>query len=106
MNIDQILERTGLKYEDLNVAEKETLNNWMDALQKGQLTVEKVRDYITSMKSAVEQDLCKSDLGTKQDLMLKARLRNYMLLEGFLSTPQKAKQQIENAISGMVTKVT
>jgi len=100
--LDELLEKAGLKYEDLNAVEKETLNTWIEVLQKGQLTLEKVREYISSMREAVEQDLAKSDLGSKQDLFLKARLRNYMLLEGFLSTPEKAKQQIENSISGIV----
>lgn len=102
--IDDILERTGLKYEDLNPIEKETLNTWTESLQKGQLSLEKVKEYITSMKEAVEQELSKSDLGTKQDLFLKARLRNYMLLDAFLSTPERAKQQIENAVAGIVGK--
>ena len=100
--IDELLTKAGLKYEDLNAVERETLNTWMEALQKGQVSVEKVREYITSMKEAVEQELSKSDLGSKQDLFLKARLRNYMLLDAFLTTPERAKQQIENAISSMV----
>ena len=74
----------------------------METLQKGQVSVEKVKEYIVTMKEAVEAELAKSDLGSKQDLFLKARMRNYMLLDAFLATPEKAKQQIENAISGMV----
>ena len=100
--MDKLLEKVGLKYDDLSAVERETLNTWMEALQKGQVSVEKIKEYITGMKEAVEQELTKHDLGSKQDLFLKARLRNYMLLEGFLSTPEKAKQQIENAISGIV----
>lgn len=102
--MDKLLEKVGLKYEDLSVVEKETLNTWMEALQKGQLSVEKIKGYIGSMREAVEQELAKADLGSKQDLFLKARLRNYMLLDGFLTTPEKAKEQIENAISGMIRK--
>lgn len=102
--IDKLLEKVGLKYEDLNALEKETLNTWMETLQKGQVSVEKIKEYIGSMKEAVEQELAKADLGSKQDLFLKARLRNYMLLDAFLSTPERAKQQIENSISSMVGK--
>ena len=102
--LDELLEKVGLKYEDLNQIERETLNTWMEALQKGQLSLDKVKEYITSMKEAVEQELSKSDLGSKQDLFLKARLRNYMLLDAFLSTPERAKQQIENAVQGMIGK--
>ncbi len=103
--IDELLTKVGLKYEDLNSSEKETLNVWMEALQKGQLSVEKIKEYISAMREAVENEVAKSDLGSKQDLFLKARLRNYLLLESFLSTPAKAKEQIENAISSMTKKV-
>jgi len=103
--LDTLLKDSGLKYEDLNVSEKETLNTWMETLEKNVMSLEKVRGYITSMKEAVEQELTKSNLKSKQDTFLKARLRNYMLLEAFMSTPERAKQQVENAISSMVRKV-
>ena len=54
------------------------------------------------MRDSVEQELTKTGHDSKQDLFLKARLRNYMLLDAFMTTPEKAKEQIENAISGMV----
>ena len=102
--IDQLLERVGLKYEDLNSAEQETLNIWMEKLQKSAVSVESIREHIAVMKRSVEDDLAKHDLGSKQDIFLKARLRNYMLLEAFLSTPDRAKEQMENAISSMIKK--
>lgn len=102
--INQLLEKFGVKYEDLKPAEKETLFAWEEALQKSQLSIEKIRDYISSMKSAVEQELTKSRLGSKDDMFLKARLRNYMLLEAFLTTPERAREQMENAIAGIAGK--
>ena len=104
MIVDELLKKSGLKYEDLNVLEKETLNVWTEALQKGQLTLTKVREYISSMREAVERELTKAKIGTKQDIFLKARLRNYLLLEAFMISPEKAEEQLENMISGMVKK--
>jgi hypothetical protein len=95
MNIDKILERFGLKYEDLNAVEKETLNNWLNALSQNNLTIEKIREYIKAMKESVERELTKTDHNTKQDIFLKARLRNYILLEDLLSSPERAKKSIE-----------
>ena len=102
--IDQLLEKVGLKYEDLNPVEKETLHTWEEALRKGQVSIETIREYIDSMKDAVESELCKTDLGTKQDILLKARLRNYMLLRAFLTTPEKIKEQMEGMMSGIANK--
>jgi hypothetical protein len=102
--IDQILEKVGLKYEDLNTAERETLGTWMEALSRNKLTLEGVKTYVSSMRDSVEQELTKTDLNSKQDLLLKARLRNYMLLEAFLSTPEKAQQALERSMAGLVSK--
>jgi len=102
MTIDEILKKFGLKYEELKAEEKETLYSWMEALNKSKLTLETVKTYIASMRDAVEQELTKTGHNSKQDLFLKARLRNYMLLEAFLSTPEKAKQALERAMAGIV----
>jgi len=99
--IEEILKKYNLKYEDLKPVEKETLNTWLDALKQGQLTIDKVRDYIRTMRDSVEHELTKSSVGNKDDLFLKARLRNLMLLEAFLSTPEKAKQAINRALAGI-----
>src|SRR3990167_4193032 len=105
--IDQLLEKVGLKYEDLNPSEKETLNVWLEALQKGQVSVEKIKDYITTMREAVEQEISKEPtfisififkVENPNLIRLQARLRNYILFGAFLSTPERAKQQMENAM--------
>jgi hypothetical protein len=104
--IDKMLEKTGLKYSDLTSAEKETLSEMLDIVGKSALSIEKLRNYIEEMKNAVENELSKTDFDSKQDIFLKARLRNYLLLSAFLSTPEKAKESMENAVSGMVKKVS
>lgn len=102
--IDEILEKYNLKYEDLNSVEKETLNSWMSSLEINQLTLEKVRDYITSMRESVEYELAKIGHESKQDIYLKARLRNYLLIEGFLSSPEKARKAIERSLASITSK--
>ena len=99
--MDEILKKYGLKYEDLNATEKETLNTWLTALKQGQLTLDKIKDYISAMRDSVESELTKIGHENKQDIFLKARLRNYMLLEGFLSTPERAEKMMEKSLSGL-----
>ena len=101
MVIDQVLEKYNLKYSDLNAVERETLGGWLDSLQKGTVSVEKIRDYIKAMRDSVELDLSKVSHGCKQDIFLKARVRNYLLLEAFLISPEKAKQAIERSIASL-----
>lgn len=102
--IDEILTKFNLKYSDLLPDERETLNTWLSALSQNALSVERIREYISSMKITVENELTRVGHENKQDILLKARLRNYMLLEGFLTTPEKAREQIERALQGIKPK--
>jgi len=100
--MDKVLEKFGLKYDDLSSAERDTLHSWMQAIQQQNLTIEKVKEYLGSMKETVEIELTKVGHNSKQDLLLKARLRNYMLLDAFLSSPEKAQRALERALQGMI----
>jgi len=91
----------GVKYDDMSRAERDTVHMWLDALKKSELTIEKVKEYIHQMRDAVEIELTKTGLGKDEDIFLKARLRNYMMLEAFLLTPEKAKKALENQLSNV-----
>lgn len=101
---DKVLVELGLKYEDLTSAERDTLNSWMQALQSNQMTIESVKGYITSMRDAVEQELEKSDNPKELDILLKARLKNYRLLDAFLTSPEKAKTAIERSLASFAVR--
>lgn len=98
--LDELLKRYNLKYEELTNEERETLHSWLNAINQGAISIEKVKEYIVAMKGSVENELTKVGHNNKQDLLLKARLRNYLLLEAFLSTPEKAKAQLEQSLAG------
>ncbi len=112
--MDEILEKAGLKYEDLNNAERDQLGIWMSALQRGDVTVDKIKKHIVAMKSAVEQELAKEPefvrvfifkFRNDKNILLKARLRNYLLFEGFLTSPDRAKEQLDQAMAGLVNSI-
>lgn len=101
---ENLLEKFNLKYEDLSTEEIATLTTWVNALQQGSLSTDKLKDFISSMKYSVENELSKVGHDSKQDIYLKARLRNLMLLEAFMSSPEKAKARLDQAIAGIVGK--
>lgn len=112
--IDELLKKYNLKYEELTVEEKATFHSMLSALQESQLTMEKLRDYISNMKYAVEQALVDEPefsyififkVPNRKQIMLKARLKNYMLLEAFLLTPDKAKRALEQSLGNAGVKV-
>jgi 7-cyano-7-deazaguanine synthase in queuosine biosynthesis len=97
----EIEEKFNIDIDTLNTIEKATYFKMLEEVQKAQMTPEKLRNHIIEMRNAVEQELVKVDLEHKQDVFLKARLKNYMLLESFLISPERAKESLENMISGM-----
>jgi len=111
---DEILEKFGLKYEDLNPSEKETFNTWLDTLSKSQITLENVKNYVSSLKDSVSDEISKEPtfirlffffkVENPALIRLQARLRNYLLLEAFLTTPEKAQKAIEAQINQVTKK--
>lgn len=99
--LDELLERVGLKYEDLNETERETVMSWADALNEKSISVDLIRSYISRMKDSVENELAVTGHEYKKDIYLKARLRNYLLLEAFLTSPEKARAAIEKTLKGI-----
>jgi hypothetical protein len=112
--LDEILKQCGLRFEDLNSVERETLNVMVSAIEQNSLTIEKIRESIQTMRAAVSKELSEEPeyvqllffkIRNDKNIYLKARLRNYLLLEGLLTNPEKAKKQLEQAIAGFATRV-
>lgn len=101
--LDQLLKKRNLKYEELTSDEKETYMEWMRALEGKTLTLEDVKDYISTMKAAVAAQLADTpESETEKNILLKARLKNYTLMEAFLSGPERAKRSIERYLGNQV----
>jgi hypothetical protein len=99
--LSSLLDKFGVKYEDLTTAEKDTLQEWTKALASKELTLADVKDHIRALIEAVERELANYNLNKDQDLFLKARLKNYLMISDFLTGPDKAKKYIEQSISNL-----
>ena len=106
----EIEEKFNLKIDELNSLEKETYFTMEKAVHETQISPEKLRDYIVEMRTSVEKELIDEPefnrififkFENRKQIYLKARLKNYMLLEAFLLSPEKAKQALEDMVSGM-----
>lgn len=109
-----ILERLGLSYEDLNEAEKQTLTTWVDSAAKKEMVVADVREHIRNMIYAVEAELADTEEFTwvfvwrvvnPKSVMLRARLKNYIMLEAFMATPERARSWMEQHLQQLTKKV-
>lgn len=110
MSITEELEDKGIKIDSLTPDEKQTYFSMLKAVQDATLTPEKLRDYIHDMREAVTRDLIAEPEFTRflffkfenrKQILLKARLQNYVLLEAYLSSPNKAKKAFEDMIGAI-----
>lgn len=110
---DEFLRQQGIKETDLSEAEKQMLHNMVDDLKKGILTTEKWKVYVQSMRDAVSQQLEDEPeykwvfifkFENRNQIFLKARLRNYRIMLAILEGPEKAERAIKHALSNITLK--
>lgn len=104
--LDQLLEKVGIKKDDLTADEAETLKQWATQLETRQMNLHDVESYVNSMITSVEKELFERPqtlvdvlFRKKRHAHLMARLNNYMLLRDLLSSPARARAKIEEQIS-------
>ena len=101
--MDELLESLGLTYNELTAAERETYQNWYEKMSQAAISVTDISNYIITMRESVEHELSRFDNSREKDNNLKARLKNYLLLEAFLTSPEKAKKALKSYISSLST---
>lgn len=110
MNITEKIEERLGSIDKLNAEEKQTYFSMLETVKSAQLTPEKLKEYITSMRQAVTKELVDEPefnyififkVPNRKQILLKARLQNYMLLEAFLDTPRKAEEALEGMIGNI-----
>ena len=113
MSVTDILEERGINIETLNSLEKETYYKMLSDVQKAELTPDKMKGYVTEMREAVTRELIGEPefkyififkVANRKQILLKARLLNYILLESFLLSPEKAKEALEGMIAGLLNR--
>jgi hypothetical protein len=106
--VEDFLKPHGLKYEDLTPDEQVTLGKWIDASDEGKLTPDKIRDYLRGLIIAVERELVATDefeyvlifkRRSWKQVMLKARLQNYMTIEQIFLSPNQAKKELADGLA-------
>lgn len=100
-NIDEFLSKIGVPYEKLEEEERKTLLEWLKNLSERRLSPEDIKTNVRKMADGVANELCKSALPRKEDIFLKARLKNYLLLLDFLNAPEEAKKSLERYLKNI-----
>lgn len=102
--MEEILKARGLTWDDLSAEERETAYVWDKALKEQNLTLDRVREFIKTLLYQTQIAVAKHSLTDKEDLFHKARLLDLMLLDAFLTSPQKTKAHIEMMLDTIAQK--
>ena len=109
----EILKKFGLNYEQLNSAEKDTLEQMVENYTASELKVSDIRSAVDAMIESLTKELV--SYGTPKTLMelffrkkrrihVEARLSNMLLIKDLLASPERARQALEKAIKNLKGK--
>ncbi len=113
MHPKELLDKFNLKLDDLTEPERKTYFDWIQRLSKQQVTLEDVKAFVPRLIAAVNEELAGLSepkhfwhlrFQRKRDLYLKARLKNLLMLNDFLSGPEKAQKWVEQQLSTIKPK--
>lgn len=95
MNIlDDIVDKLG-GYDQLNASERETYKEHLQIIEGKTVTFDDTKKFVRTMITTIERDLVNTKENSVESRGLKARLKNFLLLEQFLFSPERAKEALE-----------
>jgi len=105
---DDLLKKYNVSMNDLTPDEMESFFNLLKATETRELDLPKVKVYLRDLITALEREIVKTDewepyffgmfrRESRKHLYLKARLNNYLTLEDFVTSPERARRVLEEA---------
>jgi len=92
--IQKILDKLGVKYEELSHSEKETFKEYDVVLSAPEIEIKDIGRFIADQRLSISKQLSSYKNSKDKDLFLKARMRNIDLLEAFIVTPADNKTRL------------
>lgn len=100
--LHNLLEKLGIKYEDLREDEKKTYEQWSTVLSQPEITIEDLKKFLPSYIANLEQEQNDYQNSAKKDLYLKACIRNAKMIQAFILGPEQRKQWLEKNINNRI----
>lgn len=107
--LQDLLQQHNTSLEGMSQDEMDSFFNLLRAAESKSLDMPKLKLVLRDLISAVERDLIDADeydyafFGlvrrlNRKHLFLKARLHNYLVLEGMVTSPERARRAMEDVI--------
>jgi hypothetical protein len=92
--LDRLIDTFG-GYDKLNAAERETYKEHLKIIEGKPITLESTQKFVRKMITLIEQSLVDTKENSHYSRNLKARLKNFLVIEAFLYSSERAKQALE-----------
>jgi len=93
--VDEWLSQKGLKFEELSHEERDTYVKMLEVAEAHPISIEDWKTFISQMITGIQSELVMTKDGTQKSIDGKARLRNMIVMQNFLNTPERAKKDLE-----------
>ena len=99
--LTSVLKKLGKQYDQLSPIAKKTYDRWEEVLSTGPITIGKLKTFLTEEKEALIKDLASShyELDSKEDMFLKARLNDCLIILALMESPEKAASMLESYLT-------
>ena len=93
--LSQLLEKIGLKYEDLSEEERKTYQQWAETLSQPEVSIDDLKKFIPIQIELTERELLSYDNSEKKELYLKAYTRALQMIHAFILGPEQRRKWLE-----------
>jgi uncharacterized protein (UPF0335 family) len=102
--LHNLLEKLGLKYEDLTAEEKKSYDEYTQILSQPEITIDDLKGFIPSQIERLESEQNDYRNTKEKDLFLKAQIRNLKMIHSFIQGPEARKKWLEETLNKQLSK--
>lgn len=92
--LDEAVEKLG-GWENLSKVEQETYEQHLKIIEGKPISIEDLKVFVRNMITGIERELVDTTENSKESRNLKARLKNFLVLEAFTMSPERAREALE-----------
>ena len=93
--LDRLVDTLG-GYDKLSEDEQKVYRDQLEVIQGKQITIEDIKVFVRGMIGAIERSLSDTKEGSHESRHLKARLKNALVIEAYIFSPERAKKALED----------
>jgi len=106
MILNKYFKKLGIsEFSQLTQEEKDTYNEWEEALNGRQITDENVKDFFNVEIEETINSLIVKKLKEREDIFLKVKLEFLRNIKDFLDAPKREQAMVKKEIKSLIEKI-